>query len=105
MSNVLDLRLNEVAEIRLTRGIIYSDLFLDFIDITPPADIRITLNNWDENPTTVFTVGSGLTITGFKVFWNLGEVNPVGNKVTGVIDTVSKVFGNAVNIALNLTIS
>lgn len=105
MSNVLDLRLKEVAEILLTRGIVYEDIFIDFMDVTPPADIRITLNDWDENPTTVFTVGSGLTINGFKVFWNLGEADPVGNKVTGLIDTVSKVFGDTVNIRLNLTIS
>lgn len=105
MSNVLDLRLKEVAEILLTRGISYEELFLDFVDVVPPADIRITLNNWDENPTTVFTVGSGLTITDFKVFWNLGTVNPAENKVTGVIDTVSKVFGEAVLIKINLNIS
>jgi len=105
MANVLDLRLQGSFNILVTRGVIYDSIKLDFKNGTPPADLVISIPQWNTNVSRNFSVGNGLTISGSAIIWDLGLVDTPKSTVTGTIKTTNTVFGSAISLTFNLSIS
>jgi hypothetical protein len=105
MSNTVDLKVEGLVGILVTRGISYPAISFEFLDSTPPSDMVVTLFDYDGGDVT-FTVGSGLTIEDNIVFWNLGLVEVPPKRYKGKVFTSDTVdFGAALNFNITLTVS
>jgi len=104
MANALDLRVGGQIPIIVTKGITYNALTFNFENAIPPNDMRIVLNSYNNGSDLVFTVGSGLTVSGNNMIWNLGLVTANIGRYLGKITTTTTTFGAALNFDIILSV-
>jgi hypothetical protein len=105
MASVLDLRVEGNIPILVTKGISYNALTFNFENAIPPSDMQIVLTAYNNGFDSVFTVGSGLTISGNNMIWNLGLVTANKGRYKGKITTNTTTFGAALNFDIILTVA
>lgn len=93
MADYLDLTVEGKTTMKLTKGIAYPAL--TWTIESPPAAFTITMDTWDAGSPQVWTVGSGITISGDDVIWNIGTVANDAGRYYGSIITDDITYGVA----------
>lgn len=98
----LDLTVKGETCIKLTNGIFYTALTWNME--SPPVAFTITMYKWNAGADQVWTVDSGITVTGDNVVWDLGEVINEAGIYYGKIESDDDVYGNAFRSTIQIIV-
>lgn len=103
MSDKLDLRVRGNSPVLLTKGINYSALTWNME--SPPSDLTITMYAWNSGNDQTWAVGSGITVTGDNIIWDLGVVTNEKGDYFGKIESDDIVYGNAFRSTIEICVT